>query len=881
VTGTSDAGSGSGAGSAVAGGSGTTDPSRPGAGSAIAGGRETTDPSRPGAGSGATDEARVDDLLADLSLEEKILLLAGADFWHTPAVARAGVHAMHLSDGPSGVRGARSVGTTSVSFPCGSAIGATFDARAASRLAGALADECLDRGAHVLLGPTVNLHRHPLGGRHFESFSEDPILSARLAVAYVRALQARGVAATVKHFVANDTEFERHTISSDVAERVLRELYYVPFEAAVHDAGAWAVMSAYNRVNGTFAAEHDGLLAKTLRTDWGFGGTVVSDWFGTRSTTASACAGLDLEMPGPPVHFGKRLAKAVETGEVPEAVIDDHVGRLLRLAQRTGACSGGPPRSASTSTVAERQAIARELASSSFVLLKNQGPLLPLHLEPGQTLAVIGPNAAGTVGQGGGSAQVNPVGRRSVLDALRDRLAPTGVVVAHEPGCITWASTPALEGEYRLEYHSGTGFDTEDFDPAVQHTDFAALGTFTWIGDPLPGGSTLGAGSWVLRAFTTVVPEVTGSWMFSLVQVGKARLLVDGNVVVDARDATSDGKAFFGFGTAEVTGTVELTAGRAHEIVIEYSSTPGIPLGGLKIGAVPPMSSDDELMRRAEALAASAGAVVCVVGTSAEWETEGHDRPTMDLFGLQDELVQRMTVANPRTCVLVNTGSPVTMDWADDVAAIAQIWFGGEQAGEGAADVLLGDVDPGGRLPTTIPCRIEDTPAFPYYPGEDGHAPYGEGLLVGYRHYDTVGVDPRFCFGHGLSFTEFRLADLDAAVLGSLQAHPLGAGLESEPLVQANLMVENVGSRRGTEVVQCYVHALDRREGEPDQQLRAFEKVSLDPGATARIELRLTERDFARYDERLGGWETAPGSYELRVGRSSRDLPLRIHLELI
>ena len=823
---------------------------------------------------------QVDDLLTSLTLAEKIQLLGGADYWHTASVERADIPAMHLSDGPSGVRGARSVGTTSVSFPCGAAIGATFDIHAASRLGGALADECLDRNVHVLLGPTVNLHRHPLGGRHFECYSEDPVLSARLAVAYVRALQARGVAATVKHFLANDTEFQRHTISSDVPERVLRELYHLPFEATVCDAGAWAVMSSYNRINGTYAAEHEGLLTTTLREEWGFDGAVVSDWFGTQSTTASALAGLDLEMPGPPVHYGKRLADAVEAGEVPEATIDDHVRRLLLLAARTGALPEAESRPGATSTVADRQAIARELASSSFVLLKNDGPVLPLHLEPGATLAVIGPNAATTAGQGGGSARVNPVGHRSVLDALRHRLAPHGISVRHERGCITWASTPALEGEFRLEYYAGMGFDTEDFDGIVRHTDTAALGSFTWLGDPVPGGSGLLAGAWVLRASTTLVPEEEGSWTFSLVQVGKARLVVDGATVVDARDDPGKGKGYFGFGSEEVSGTIELTANHPHEVVVEYSTQPGIPIAGLMIGGIPPVPADDEMMRRAEALAASADAVVCVVGTSAEWETEGHDRPSMELPGLQDELVRRIALANPRTCVLVNAGSPIAMDWADDVAALAQIWFGGEQVGEGVADVLLGDVDPGGRLPTTIPRRLEDAPAFPYYPGEDGHAPYGEGLLVGYRHYDTNDIEPRFCFGHGLSYTQFDLVDLDAAVIAPLRASALPAGLDAEPVVYATVTVANVGNRPGTEVVQCYVHALDRPPGDPVQQLRAFEKITLDPAGTTRVEFRLTERDFARYDEALAAFITTPGSYEVRIGRSSRDLPLRTTIDL-
>jgi beta-glucosidase len=829
----------------------------------------------------------VNALVGQLTLEEKVQLLGGADFWHTPAIGRLDLPALHLSDGPSGVRGERSVGTTSVSFPCGSAIGATFDTAAAAALAGALADECHERGVHVLLGPTVNLHRHPLGGRHFECYSEDPVLTARLAVAYVQALQAAGVAATVKHFVANDTEFQRHTISSDVDERVLRELYHVPFEAAVHDAGAWAIMSSYNKVNGTYAAEHEALLADTLRSDWGFDGVVISDWFGTHSTVRSALAGLDLEMPGPPVHYGDELAVAVADGEVSEAVIDDHVRRLLGLALRTGASvDAGARRKVVSTTVAQRQAIARELASSSFVLLKNDGPVLPFQLTAGQMVAVIGPNAVATTVQGGGSARVNPVATRSVFQALHDRLSPYDVAVVHERGCITWLSTPAMEADFTLEYFAGTGFDSEDFDPIVRHTDTAALGFLTWLGDPGPSDSGpsdagLQVTSWVLRAHATLVPEDSGQWTFSLAQVGTARLLVDGETVVDARGELARGKGFFGFGSQETFGTAELEQGRAYDIVVEYAKPPRMPLAGLLIGAIPPIAESEELLRRAEMLALKADAVVCVVGTSAEWETEGHDRVSMDLPGLQDQLVRRLIRANPQTCVLVNAGSPVTMDWADDVAALAQIWFGGEQAGEGVADVLLGDQDPGGRLPTTIPRRIEDTPSFPFYPGTDGHAPYDEGLLIGYRHYDTKRVEPRFCFGEGLSFTSFDLTGFETAVLGRLQTGPLPPSLDGPPLVLVSLMVGNTGARAGTEVVQCYVHDLERRPDEPDQQLRAFEKVTIEAAGTRRVEFRLTERDFARYEAEAGGWLVTPGRYQVRVGRSSRSANLTATIELM
>ena len=842
------------------------------------------------AGAGQDPGSFIAGLIGEMTLEEKVLLLGGDDFWHTNAIERLGIPALHLSDGPSGVRGARSVGTTSVSFPCGIAIGATFDTAAAAQLGSALADECADRGVHVLLGPTVNLHRHPLGGRHFEAYSEDPLLSARLAVAYVRALQEKGVSATVKHYVANDTEYQRHTISSDASEVVLRELYHVPFEAAVHDAGAWAIMSAYNKINGTYAAENEVLLQGTLRDEWGFDGVVVSDWFGTQSTAPSAQAGLDLEMPGPPVHYGKRLAEAVEAGEIDEAVINEHVRRLLVLATRTGALTGNPGKAGSAgsaaaapatvrTTVTERQANTRRLASSSFVLLRNDGPLLPFDLPPGSTLAVIGPNAANTATQGGGSARVNPVGRSSILSALEERLTPLGVNVVFERGCVTWVTTPTLEADLTLEYYAGPAFDSDLFDGVVHHVDRSGIGSLTWLGEPAADVAELHANGWLLRAKATLLPEDAGLWVFSLVQVGRARLLIDGETVVDAMGELGSGKGFFGFGTEEVSGTIELEAGHPYDLVVEYSPTPALALSGLLIGAVPPVGTDDELLRRAEALAASADAVLCVVGTSPEWETEGHDRPSIELPGRQDELIRHVATANPKTCVLVNAGSPVSMDW--EAAAIGQIWFPGEQAGAAVADVILGDTDPGGRLPTTIPIRLEDTPAWPYYPGEDGHAPYGERLMIGYRHYDSRFVEPRYCFGHGLSYTTFELADLELSEPREFSGALLHPGLDGDPIVTVSLTVTNTGLRAGVEVVQCYVHDTGTAVGsEPEQQLRGFEKVALGRGESARITIALPARAFARYDEGRRGFVATGGRFEIRLGRSSRDLPLRRLIDL-
>ncbi|HEV8063700.1 MAG TPA: glycoside hydrolase family 3 C-terminal domain-containing protein, partial [Acidimicrobiales bacterium] len=363
-------------------------------------------------------------------------------------------------------------------------------------------------------------------------------------------------------------------------------------------------------------------------------------------------------------------------------------------------------------------------------------------------------------------------------------------------------------------------------------------------------------------------------WLLSLTQIGHARLLVDEQVVVDATGDVGRSKAFFGFGSDETKGSVTLEAGQQYGLVVEYEPRAGFALSGLMIGAVPPVLSDEDLLVAAETAAAAADAAVCVVGTTAEWETEGHDRSTMDLPGLQGELVRRVVRANPRTCVLVNAGAPVTMDWAGEAPAVAQIWFPGEQGGEAAADVLLGEADPGGRLPTTIPHRLEDTPAFAHYPGDGGHVAYGEGLLIGYRHYDAGDVQPLWPFGHGLSYTTFALADLDVRLVGTFGGDALPPGLLGDGLVEVAVTATNTGERAGTEVVQCYLGRQDRSSNEPVRQLRGVAKVSLAAGESERLTIVLNERSFARWDGVAHAFVATAGDYEIWVGRSSRDLPL-------
>jgi beta-glucosidase len=839
---------------------------------------------------------RVATLVAELTLDEKAALTAGVDMWHTAAVPRLGIPAVRLTDGPNGARGTETgaSGPTSTCVPCGSALGATWDPDLVARVGGVVGAEARAKGARVLLAPTVNVHRSPLAGRNFECYSEDPLLAGTLAAAYVRGAQAEGVATTVKHLVGNDAEHERYTISSDIDERALREIYLPPFEAAIRDGGSLGVMTSYNRVNGRWCTEQPELLAGIVRGEWGFEGFVVTDWFGVAGTVASAEAGVDLEMPGPARAFGAALAAAVRGGDLDEAVLDAQVTRVLTVLDRIGALGDdGPGDEASVDRPEHRQA-AREAATGSMVLLANDG-LLPLDRSALRTVAVIGPNAARAQIMGGGSASLRAGRLVTPVDALREALG-AGVTVVHEPGCDNAKRTPVLGRRGTVAPSgAGPGLDVDWFanadlagDP-VHHGRVPTAEIFG-LEPPAPG---LGPEGWSFRAHTTLTPDVSGTHVLTLVQAGRARLIVGGETIVDGfTERPPRGTAYYGMGSVEVEAPVELEAGRPVDVVVEFSTRR--PSGAVRIGHRPPEPVD--LLDRAVAAAAGADAVVLVVGTTGEWESEGSDRASMDLPGRQDTLVRRVVEANPATVVVVNAASPVTMDWAPAARAVLQVWFGGEGMAEGLADVLLGRAEPAGRLPTTLPVRLEHNPSYGNFPGENGHVRYGEGVLVGYRWYEARRLPVRFPFGHGGSYTT---SELGAPALSAATA-AVGFDLR----LTVSVPVTNTGDRRGAEVVQCYVAPTTSRLVRPPKELAAFAKVWLDPGESTTVDLVLDERSFAYWDpgqpdrvevaQRASavpmnggrgapappGWRVDPGRYELHLGTSSAAIAHVVPVEL-
>ena len=796
-------------------------------------------------------EHGTDEDVEQLSFVDQVALTVGVGWWHTAGAAALGLDGVHVTDGPNGARGAR-WGEISACLPSATALAATWDPPLVRMIGEVLGDEALDKGARVLLAPTVNIHRHPLGGRSFECFSEDPLLSAAMAVAYVQGVQGQGVGCAIKHFVCNDLEIERMSIDVEIAERPLREIYLAPFEAAVRDGDVSTVMSAYNQLRGQFCSENRDLLVSVLKEEWGFEGVVVSDWFGTRSTAALG-AGLDLEMPGPAAFLGPHLVDAVSRGDVDVDAVRAAAHRMLRLLRRLGAPPAGVRRS-----VDERAALARQAAASGIVLLKNESSVLPLDRDALESLAVIGPAAARLCPQGAGAAEVTPPYVRSPLPAILDRGG--AMTVVYEPGCVipgpvlplgpSGLRTPNGAEGIEVEYYAS---DEPDAEPV--HRDVFTVSRLVWLGSPHP---SLTQGRFRARATTTFTPDQTGTWDFGLVATGTAQLFRDDALLLDTTDAPP-GEGFFGMGSEEVTAAVELVEGIAYTLTVEFRvDSAEMPVAAVSFGAAF-RPAEDALTVAADAARAADVALV-VVGTDGRWETEGKDRSTLRLPGEQDALVSAVAAANPRTVVVVNSGAPVEMPWADEVLGIVQVWYPGQEGGTAIADVLLGDVDASGRLPTTFPVRLEDTPAFPFYPGDGQTLHYGEGLMVGYRHYDTRGVDPLFCFGHGLSYTTFAYGALTLERDGT------------DVVVEFDLA--NTGRRRGAEVAQVYVRRPRSGVERAEKDLKAFEKVWLDPGESTRVRLLLPEQSLRHWDETESHWAVERGEAVILVGASSRDIRL-------
>ncbi|WP_129667655.1 beta-glucosidase family protein [Phytoactinopolyspora endophytica] len=813
-------------------------------------------------------------LVDQLTLEEKVELLTGRDLWSTTPIEKIGLRHILMSDGPSGVRGETwDERDPSLNLPSATALSSSWDLEIARRYGAVCATEARRKGVDVVLGPTINLHRSPLGGRHFEAFSEDPLLTADLAAAYVTGLQENGVAATLKHYVCNDFETDRFTVNVEVDERTLREVYLFAFEKAVAQARAWLVMSAYNAVNGPTLTEST-LLSTPLKDEWGFDGVVVSDWTAVRSLESARYA-QDLVMPGPKGPWGDALVSAVHHDEIDELTVDRKVHRLLRLAARVGALDGFDRRRTALEPSAsgtdpgkvapsghryaeDGVAFAREAATAGSVLVRNEGEL---PWSPGDVsrIAVIGHNAKFARTQGGGSATVIPARTVSPLEGVRAAFPDAEVTysvgaivqegVAELP--IDRLTNPATSKPgLRARFLDGSGIEI-----AVEDRRSTAL---VWFGGTAPI-----AESARLELSTWYAPETTGTIRLGFAAVGTARIVVDGECVLDGTlEPDSDDLASQLLSPPSMSAEIAVTEGVPIEIRAEYelADRPGALARSLAftLGIEPHVADPAQLIAAASGAARAADVAVVVVGTNDKVESEGYDRGSLDLPGRQDDLVRAVTAANPRTVVIVNSGSPVLMPWRDEVAAILVSYFGGQEFGHALADILSGRAEPGGRLPTTWPGTLDDVPVLDVTP-VDGVVRYDEGIHVGYRAWLRTGAKPAYPFGHGLGYTNWELSRVSADTT-----------VDPDGTVTVSATLTNTGRRAGKHIVQVYAERASSSVDRPVRWLVGHAPVWAEPGQTARVTIPFPARAFAHWD---GGWRFEPGVFTLRVGSSVQNLP--------
>lgn len=796
-------------------------------------------------------EAAVEAALAALDLETKVKILSGQDMWSLPAVPEIGLASIVVSDGPIGVRGTRwSADDPSVALPSPTALAATWDPQLARTAGHLLGQEARRKGVHVLLAPTVNLHRSPLGGRHFEAYSEDPLLTGAIGAAYVQGVQEQGVGTTVKHFVANDAETDRFTVDNRVCDRALRELYLAPFETIVR-AGAWGVMSAYNQVNGVSMTEHADLQNGVLKGEWGFDGFIVSDWYAARDTQGAARGGTDVAMPAAGSPWGERLVAAVRSGAVAAEIVDDQVRRVLRLAARVGALAGTAPEVAEADRPAavDGDAVAREIAVRSFVLAANPSGVLPLPAAPGR-IALIGALAKDARILGGGSALVFPPHVVSPWDGL----VAAGADVTYAIGADPRTKLAPAAGPQWTEL-TATFRDAEG---ATQTAERIATGAGIWMDLPKAVDPATLASVEITGRLT---PAASGAHELAIRGIGQFALTVGGVTVFDDLIMPdSEDLATVFLAPPERRFPVELTAGEPVEVSLrqQVQLPEGFAVVSLTLGHGEPVAGPDELLAEAERVAAAAEVAIVVVGTTEQVESEGFDRTDLALPGRQDELVRRVAAANPRTVVVVNAGSPVELPWADDVAAVLLTWFPGQEAGHALADVLFGAAEPGGRLPTTWPVRAADCPVLWTTP-VDGALDYSEGVFIGYRGWERSGVAPRYPFGHGQGYTTWAYEALTVA-----------GGV-------ASVTLRNTGDRAGREVVQVYAGPSHDDADRPRRWLAGFAAAVAQPGESVTVTVELPERAFQIWD---GGWRTVPGDYVIEAARSIADRPLSTLISL-
>jgi beta-glucosidase len=813
-------------------------------------------------------DRRVDAILAKMSLEEKIDYIGGTDGFYVRALPELGVPRLRMADGPIG---ARNFGPATA-MAAGINLAATWDPTLAERVGTEIGRDARAKGVNFLLGPGLNIYRAPLNGRNFEYFGEDPFLASRIAVGYINGVQSQGVSATAKHFMANNSEFDRHNTDAIIDERTMREIYLPVFEAAVKEAHVGAVMNSYNLVNGVHATQNMMLDTEILKKEWGFQGVLMSDWLSTYEGVAAANSGLDLEMPSGAFMNRQNLLPAVSDGRVSVAVIDDKVRRILRLALKSQWLDRDQTDLSIPRYNLQGRGAALEAAREGIVLLKNDAGVLPLDKHAIKSLAVIGPGAYPAVPVGGGSAGVRPFAAVSFLEGIANELGPSvrtvyrrGIPEFAELAQTTNFTTAQSGGDAGLlaEYFSSANLEGNPIirrnDPHINFGEApnADLG-FSSTAYPAGVGSSRWTGYYTASSAAPydIVAQSTGE------AGGNYRAYVDDTLVLDNWD---DSRALVG------SATMTLDAG-SHKVVVEHRGRPGFLGMRFRFAIV---RHDGYVDPAAEMIAASADVVVVAVGFNPESESEGSDR-TFSLPPGQDQLIQKMAAVNKRTIVVITSGGGVDMNgWVDRVPALLESWYSGQEGGTALAEILFGDVNPSGRLPVSFERRWEDNPAHDSYYPRPGtkRVEYKEGIFSGYRGYEHDGVKPLFPFGYGLSYSAFRYRNLSIRPVGT-GANQIGTPA-SAPLFEVSWDVTNTGSRDGADVGEVYVGEEHPLVPRPTKELKGFARINLRAGATQRVKVLLDSRAFSYFDVSAHEWRADPGDFTISVGSSVDQILLK------
>ena len=794
-------------------------------------------------------DSRVADLISLMTLEEKLSYISGTNWMYTKAIPRLGIPSFKMSDGPVGTR----TEGKSTAYPASILSTATWDTTLIFKLGVALGRDCRSRGVNFLLGPAVNIARAPMDGRNFEYSGEDPFLAGSYAVSYILGVQSQGVVATVKHFAANNEEYDRDNISSDIDERTLQEIYLGAFKAAVIKGHVGAVMNSYNLLNGTHTSENNHLNNEILKGQWGFSGLVMSDWGSVHDGLGAFKGGTDLEMPGNEHMLPKILMPALAKGEINEKTLNDKLSRILRLCFIKGFFDRDQQISSIPNDDPQNAQVALDLARAGIVLLKNDANVLPLRSDKVKKIAVIGPNAD-IFNTGGGSSQTDPYHYVSTLQGLK--LLAKNMEVNYAIGIPSLSYLAQKSVFYTNENANTIGltaeyFANKDLSGAPKGIRVEKAVDHEWIQAPDIAG--IAEGNFSARWTGIIRPTKTADYKIAVKGDDGYRLWIDNKLVIDY---WSDHQAI------EKNVTLPLQEGKTYRIKLEYYQN-----GGDASVSFAWYEPKDENFNAAIETASAADAAIVCVGFNPHIEHEGADRP-FELPAEQDSLIKVVARANPNTIVILNAGGNVYMEkWLPTVKGLIHAFYPGQEGGTALAEILLGKVNPSGKLPVSFEKKWSDNPCFNYYydTHNNKHVQYKEGLLLGYRYYTTKKVKPLFPFGFGLSYTTFNYSNLKVTL------HQHGGRITA----QASFDIKNTGNLAGAEIAELYVGQLACPVLRPVEELKAFKKVFLKKGETRRITIDLDESAFSYYKIGEGRFGFDPGYFALLIGSSSEHIELK------